>query len=87
MSDGSNGIAADQLRALIERVERLSEEKAAITDDIKEVYAEAKGAGFDTKIMRKIVALRKMDTGKREEQSAILALYCEALGMQGVLPF
>lgn len=87
MTAGSNGIAPEQLRAFLERIERLEEEKRATADDIKEVYLEAKGNGFDTKIMRKIVAMRKMDADKREEQSAILALYCEALGMQGVLPF
>jgi uncharacterized protein (UPF0335 family) len=77
------GFAADQLRSLIERVERLEEEKAALASDIKEVYAEAKGNGFDTKAMRKIVRIRKMDTTQREEEDAILELYMSALGMEG----
>ena len=76
------GFAKDQLRSLIERVERLEEEKAALTADIREVYAEAKGTGFDTKIMRQIVRLRKLDTAERQEQDAILDLYRSALGME-----
>lgn len=68
------------LRAFIERVERLEEDKRAIADDIKEVYAEAKGNGFDVTIMRKVVALRRMDHDKRQNQQAILDLYLEALG-------
>jgi len=78
---GSNTIAADQLRAYIERVERLEEEKAAIAADIKEVYAEAKGNGFDTKVMRKVVSLRKKDLAERQEEQAVLELYLHALGM------
>jgi uncharacterized protein (UPF0335 family) len=73
--------AKDQLKALVERVERLEEEKAALNGDIKEIYAEAKGNGFDTKIMRTVVRLRKLDATEREEQSAILDLYMSALGM------
>lgn len=73
--------AKDQLRSLVERVERLEEEKTALAGDIREVYAEAKGHGFDTKIMRKVVALRKMDNGEREEQDTLLDLYMSALGM------
>lgn len=68
------------LRAFIERVERLEEEKRAIADDIKEVYAEAKGNGFDAKIMRKVVSLRRMDRDKRIEEETILDLYLSALG-------
>lgn len=79
MSD--HGIARDQLRAFIERIERLEEEKKAISDDIKEVYAEAKGSGFDTKVMRQIVRIRKQDRNERAEQEAILDLYLHALGM------
>lgn len=79
MSD--HGIARDQLRAFIERIERLEEEKKAISDDIKEVYAEAKGSGFDTKVMRQIVRIRKQDRNERAEQEAILDLYMHALGM------
>lgn len=79
MSD--HGIARDQLRAFIERIERLEEEKKAISDDIKEVYAEAKGSGFDTKVMRQIIRIRKQDRNERAEQEAILDLYMHALGM------
>jgi uncharacterized protein (UPF0335 family) len=77
-----SGFAKDQLRSLIERVERLEEEKAALTADIREVYAEAKGVGFDTKIMRQVVRLRKLDRADRQEQEAILDLYLGALGMR-----
>lgn len=75
--------SSDQLRSFIERVERLEEEKAALTADIREVYAEAKGQGFDTKIMRQVVRLRRLDTADRQEQRSILDLYLEHLGMQG----
>jgi len=68
------------LRAFIERIERLEEEKRAIADDIKEVYAEAKGNGFDVKIMRKVISLRRMDREKRVEEETILDLYLSALG-------
>ena len=68
-------------RAIIERIERLEEEKKAIADDIKDVYGEAKANGFDTKIIRKIVALRKKDHAERKEEEAIMELYLEALGM------
>lgn len=78
-----NGIASDQLRAFIERIERLEEEKKAISDDIKEVYAEAKGNGFDSKVMRQLVKLRKQDAHERAEFEAILDLYMHALGMAG----
>jgi uncharacterized protein (UPF0335 family) len=77
------GIAADQLRAFIERIERLEEEKKVIGDDIKEVYAEAKGTGFDAKILRKVISLRKKQPHEREEEEAILDLYMQALGMTG----
>ncbi len=73
--------AKDQLKALVERVERLEEEKTALSGDIREVYAEAKGHGFDTKIVRQVVRLRKMDSSQREEQDALLDLYMSALGM------
>ena len=74
------GIAADRLRSLVERIERLEEEKQAIAGDIREVFAEAKGAGFDTKIMRQVVRLRKMDQQDRSEQEAVLDLYLHAVG-------
>jgi uncharacterized protein (UPF0335 family) len=73
--------AKDQLKTLIERIERLEEEKAALSNDIKEVYAEAKGNGFDTKAIRKVIRIRKMDATEREEQDALLELYMSALGM------
>lgn len=77
-----SGFAKEQLLSFIERVERLEMEKKALADDIKDVYSEAKGQGFDTKIMREIVRLRKMDTADRQERDAILDLYLGALGMQ-----
>jgi uncharacterized protein (UPF0335 family) len=73
--------AKDQLKAIIERVERLEEEKKTIADDIRDVYAEAKGNGFDTKALRTVVRLRKQDKQEREEQEAILDTYLQALGM------
>jgi uncharacterized protein (UPF0335 family) len=78
----SDSVAQDQIKAFIERIERLEEEKAAIAGDIKEVYAEAKGNGFDTKVLRKIVSIRKQDHAERMEQEALLELYLTALGMQ-----
>ncbi|MGQ4273515.1 DUF2312 domain-containing protein [Terrihabitans sp. B22-R8] len=74
-------VAKDQLLSIIERIERLEEEKKGIADDIKEVYAEAKGNGFDTKVLRKVISIRKQDAAEREEQDAILELYLSALGM------
>lgn len=74
-------VSGDQLRSFIERVERLEEEKKALADDIKDVYAEAKGNGFDTKTMRTIVKLRKQEPHEREEQEQILDTYMAALGM------
>ena len=67
-------VAADQLRLLIERIERLEEEKAALAEDIREVYSEAKGNGYDVKVMRQIIRLRKLDSSDRQEQEAILVL-------------
>ena len=75
------GIGAEQLRSYIERIERLEEEKAALAADIREVYAEAKGNGFETKVMRQVVKLRKMDTSDRQEQEELLDLYKRALGL------
>ena len=74
-------IAVDQLRAIIERVERLEEDKKAISDDIKDIYAEAKGNGYDVKALRTIVRLRRQDADERAEQEAILDAYKVALGM------
>jgi uncharacterized protein (UPF0335 family) len=75
--------AKDQLKAIIERIERLEEEKKTIADDIKDVYAEAKANGFDTKALRTVVRLRKQDVEERQEQEAILETYLNALGMLG----
>ena len=80
MSD-AHGVARDQLRAFIERIERLEEEKKTIADDIKDVYGEAMGTGFDTKILRKVIQIRKQDKDERMEQEAILDTYLAALGM------
>ncbi|HEV2557494.1 MAG TPA: DUF2312 domain-containing protein [Microvirga sp.] len=77
----TESVAADQLKSFIERIERLEEEKAGIAGDIKEIYAEAKGNGFDAKVMRKIIALRKRDYAERQEEEAIMELYLQALGM------
>jgi uncharacterized protein (UPF0335 family) len=81
ITETSQTVAAGQLRAFIERVERLEEEKKTIADDIKEVYAEMKGTGFDTKAVRAIIRLRKQDQAERQEAEAILDLYMAALGM------
>lgn len=75
------GLAKDQLKSIIERIERLEEEKKAISDDIKDVFGEAKANGFDTKVLRQIVRLRKQDMAEREEQETIRDLYMHALGM------
>lgn len=80
-SETSQTVAAGQLRAFIERVERLEEEKKTISDDIKEVYAEMKATGFDTKAVRTIVRLRKKDQAERQEEEAMIDLYKNALGM------
>ncbi|MCL4168394.1 UNVERIFIED_CONTAM: hypothetical protein GTU68_061055 [Idotea baltica] len=85
MSD-PGGVAADQLRAFVERIERLEEEKKVISDDIKDVYAEAKGNGYDVKILRKVVSLRKKQPHEREEEEAVLDLYLHALGMAAEVP-
>lgn len=74
-------IAAGQLRAFIERIERLEEERKTISQDIREVFAEARGSGFNTKAMRTIISLRKKDQAERQEEEAILDLYKSALGM------
>jgi uncharacterized protein (UPF0335 family) len=80
------GIAGERLKSFIERVERLEEEKRALAEDIKEVYAEAKGVGFDVKIMRQIVKIRKMDQDELDEQESLLDVYKRALGMIPDLP-
>jgi uncharacterized protein (UPF0335 family) len=77
----TQSVAADQLKAFVERIEKLEEEKAGLAGDIKDVYAEAKGTGFDTKALRRIIALRKKDHAERQEEESILELYMQALGM------
>lgn len=76
-----DAVAGDQIKAFIERIERLEEEKSVISGDIKDVYQEAKSSGFDTAILRDIVKLRKKDYAERQEHDAILELYMQALGM------
>jgi uncharacterized protein (UPF0335 family) len=75
------GIAADRLRSIVERVERLEEERKALAGDIKDIYAEAKSAGFDVKVLRQIISLRKKEPAEVEEQETLLDLYRRALGM------
>ena len=77
----AEGVAADELKQFIERLERLEEEKAGIMGDIKEVFAELKGRGFDAKAVRTILRIRKQDHSERQEQEAILELYLQAMGM------
>jgi uncharacterized protein (UPF0335 family) len=78
----SDSVAQDQLRAFVERIERLHEERKAISDDISEIYSEAKGNGFDTKVLKRVIAIRRQDHNERMEQEALLDLYLAALGMQ-----
>ena len=86
MADDSSSVdtlsatAQGKLKSFIERIERLEEDRAAVTSDLKEVYAEAKGEGFDTKILRKVVRLRKQDNAKRQEEEALVDLYISAIG-------
>ncbi|MDD3021635.1 MAG: DUF2312 domain-containing protein [Alphaproteobacteria bacterium] len=75
------GVAGKRLKSFLDRVERLEEEKKALADDIKDIYAEAKGVGFDPKIMRKLLRLQKMETEKRREEEELLDLYKAAIGM------
>jgi uncharacterized protein (UPF0335 family) len=78
---GKGGVQAERLKSFIERIERLEEERAATSGDIREVYAEAKSAGYDAKVMRQIVRLRKMDSADRQEQQALLDVYMQAVGL------
>jgi uncharacterized protein (UPF0335 family) len=78
--DVLNSTAQTQLKTIIERIERLEEDKAAIATDLKEVYLEAKGNGFDVKVLRKVVRLRKQDKAKRQEEEALIDLYLSAIG-------
>lgn len=77
---GSGGVDAGRLKSFIQRIEKLEEERAGIGADIKEVFAEAKSAGYDTKIMRQVIRIRKMDKADREEQDELLTLYLDAIG-------
>jgi uncharacterized protein (UPF0335 family) len=79
----AGGVAGDRLKSFIERIERLEEERKTLGDDIREVYSEAKGTGFDVKVMRQIVKIRKMDKNDLDEQEALLETYMVALGMRG----
>lgn len=80
-SEDVGGVSADRLKQYIERIERLEEEKAGIAEDIRDVYSEAKSAGFETKVMRQVVKLRKMDSQKRIELEELLELYKSAVGL------
>ncbi|GAB4067067.1 DUF2312 domain-containing protein [Ancylobacter sonchi] len=83
LSDAAAGFAKEQLKSFIERIERLEEEKKTISEDIKDVFAEAKGTGFDVKALREILKIRKQDADQRAEHEAIVDLYLQALGMVG----
>jgi uncharacterized protein (UPF0335 family) len=80
-ANGINQSAKDQLRTFVDRIERLEEEKAALAGDIKDLFAQAKSAGFDTKALRKVIRLRKQDAAERRDEEAVLATYMHALGM------
>lgn len=82
MPDASGGVSTERLRSFVKRIEKLEEDKAAVADDLKEVYSEAKGTGFDVKTLRRIVQIRKMEVEKRREQDELLELYKSALGME-----
>ena len=81
-SDDVGGVSGKRLQSFFDRIERLEEEKAALAEDIKEVFAEAKAVGFDVKIMRRIMKLRKMDPEKRQEEDHLINLYMSAIGME-----
>jgi uncharacterized protein (UPF0335 family) len=78
----AGGVSGQRLKAFIERIERLEEEKAGLAEDVKDIFAEAKGVGFDVKIMRKVIRLRKMETEKRREEEELLELYKSAIGLE-----
>jgi len=82
MKQGHNQVAADQLRSVVERIERLEEEKANLAADIRDIFAEAKGNGFSTKAIRQILKIRKQDEAERQEQESVLDTYLRALGMR-----
>jgi uncharacterized protein (UPF0335 family) len=83
MAESAGEISSERLKSFIKRIEKLEEDKSGISDDIKDVYAEAKGTGFDVKIIRQIIRLRKMETEARREQEELLELYKSAIGMEG----
>jgi uncharacterized protein (UPF0335 family) len=83
----TGGIAADQLRSLVERIERLEEEKAGLASDIKDIFAEAKSNGYDVKTLRRVIALRRQDASERDEAQHLLDTYCRALNMQTSFSF
>lgn len=82
MASKTGGVEATKLKSYIERIERMEEEKAALASDVRDIYAEAKANGFDTKTMRQVIKLRKMETNERTEQEYMLDLYKRALGME-----
>ena len=82
MSNDTGGVSGERLRSFIQRIEKLEVDKSAVGDDLKEVYAEAKGTGFDVKIIRQIVRLRKVEVEKRRENDELLELYKAAIGME-----
>lgn len=82
--NSSHAVAAGELRQFLERIERLDEEMAGLRGDQKDIFAEAKGRGYDVKTMRRLLALRKLDHAERQERAALLQLYADALGMQNV---
>lgn len=86
MDESAPRFAKDQLKSFVERIERLEEEKKTFTDDIRDVYAEAKGNGFDTKALKAVIRLRKQDKDERDEQQSIIDTYMNALGMLADLP-
>jgi len=82
MPDASGGISSERLRSFVKRIEKLEEDKSAVAEDLREVYAEAKGTGFDAPTLRRVVRLRRLDLDKRREQDELLELYKSALGME-----
>jgi len=82
MTGKESGVSGERLRSFVKRIEKLEEDKAAVMEDLRDVYAEAKSAGFDTRILRAVVRLRKMEAEKRREQEELLELYKSALGME-----
>lgn len=83
MTETAGEISSERLKSFIKRIEKLEEDKASVAEDLRDVYAEAKGTGFDVKIIRKIVRLRKMENDERREEEELLSLYMSALGMEG----